>query len=260
MQIQPNQSPMTAPTPAAAPQAQASEAPTELSRRSTEIVDKLITSGALTSGIGKMGGDSELVIDVSDPNTVRIRKTGPGVFEKAASGAQQMIGVAANEVALLAKTDPSFAFKEAALGVKTQVYNGLPKAIQTAADVGFLPLLRVVGLALDVKKFLDTRKKPEATKLDKVVDTGHLVTDVAGLVGAVAMSVPAMGPVATPLTIVGLTGDVGAYAYHILDYAKTRGAAYLAAKKAKEEAQQQPAPQPPPQTVPQPSNPVTLTA
>ncbi len=256
MQIQPSQPSLTTATPGVAPQAPSVSS--ETSKKSTEIVDKLITSGALT-GIGKLGGDSELLIDVSDPNTVRIRKSGPSLFDKVASGTQQMIGVAANEVSMLAKTDPSFAFKEAALGVKTQVYNGLPKAIQTAADVGFLPLLRVVGLALDFKKWLDTRKNPESTKLDKVVDTTHLATDVAGLVGAVAMSVPAMGPLATPLTIVGLTGDVGAYAYHILDYARTRGAAYIAAKKAREEAQAPPPP-PPPQPVPQPSNPVTLTA
>lgn len=220
------------------------------------IVDKIITSQAFSDSVmGKMSHGSEVTIEVGDKQVIRIKSDGPGLMERFAVGTKAVVGSAASEVSGVVKSDPAFAFKEAALGVKSQVYTGLPSEIQKAADVGFLPMLRVVTLALDFKKFMDTRKNPESSKMDKVVDGGHLVTDVAGVAGAVAFSVPALGPLAVPLTVVGLTGDVAAFTYHILDYIKERGAAYAESKKQKEE--QPPAP-PAPQQPPSPP-PTTLT-
>lgn len=244
MQIPANQPPATPTKPAPA-----QPAPSAPSERGNEIVDKLITSGALGGSIGKLSPGQELTIEVGNSEVIRIRNSGPGALERFATGTRAAVGAFANEASGLVKSDPAFAFKETALGVKSQVYNGLPTAVQQAADIGFLPMLRVVTMAMDFKKFMDTRKNPEATKMDKVVDGGHLVTDAAGLAGAIAMSVPAMGPVAMPLTIVGLTGDVAAFTYHILDYVRERGAEYMAQKRAREDA---PAPVPTPAPTPAP--------
>lgn len=222
--------------------------------RANEIVDRLVASEAFNNNlIGKMGRGNEVTIEIGDREVIRIKSDGPGALERFAVGTRAAVGAFASEASGLVKSDPAFAFKETALGVKSQVYSGLPSDIQKAADIGFLPMLRVVTMALDFKKFMDTRKNPEATKMDKAVDGGHLVTDAIGLAGAVAMSVPGLGALATPLTIVGLTGDVAAFTYHILDYVKQRGAEYLASRK---EAQQQPpAPTPTPTPAPTPAPP-----
>lgn len=248
--------PATPPARNAAPPAAQAPPPED---RASEIVDRLVASEAFNNNlVGKLGRGNEVTIEIGDREVIRIKSEGPGLLERFAVGTRAAVGALASEASGLVKADPAFAFKETALGVKSQVYSGLPSEIQKAADIGFLPMLRVVTLAMDFKKFMDTRKNPDATKMDKVVDGGHLVTDVAGIAGAVAMSVPAMGPVAMPLTIVGLTGDVAAFTYHIMDYVKQRGEEYLASKRAKEAQQQPPAPQPAP--TPAPAAPTTILA
>lgn len=226
-------------------------APPAPAEPSQDLVDKLVSSEAFTAGlIGKMNRGQEVTVEVGDKQIIRIKSDGPSLMERFAVGTRAAVGALASEASGLVKADPAFAFKETALGVKSQVYSGLPAEIQQAADIGFLPMLRVVTMAMDFKKFMDTRKNPEATKFDKIVDGGHLVTDAAGIVGAVAFSVPAMTALATPLTIVGLTGDVAAFTYHIMDYVRTRGAEYMATKHAKEQAPQAPQiPQAPPTTL-----------
>lgn len=246
--------PATAPAKPAAPKAAQTPPAGPPASRADEIVDRLVASEAFNNNlIGKMGRGNEVTIEIGDKEVIRIKSDGPGLLERFAVGTRAAVGALASEASGIVKADPAFAFKETALGVKSQVYSGLPGEIQKAADIGFLPMLRVVTMAMDFKKFMDTRKNPEATRMDKVVDTGHLVTDAAGIVGAVAMSVPAMGPLAMPLTIVGLTGDVAAFTYHIMDYVKQRGEEYLASKREKEQQQQPPAPQPAPTPAPPPT-------
>jgi hypothetical protein len=215
-----------------------------------KIVDKLVSSPAFNERVlKKMAKGEEVTIEVNGAPVVKIKAEGPGIMQRFIQGTKDFISYGAEEVSGIIQADPAFAFKEAALGVKSQVYNGLPSNVQEIAEVAFLPMLRIVALALDVKKFFDTRNKlaaGEATRLDKFVDGAHIATDVAGVVGAVAFHVPSITPLAMPLTAVGLAGDIAAYSYHVLQYLRERGAVGAREGEAKEHKPPAPAPTPAP--------------
>ncbi len=174
--------------------------------------------------VNRMGKDGETVITVEGKEMVKISRSGPSLAEKITKGSQMFITAAAEEASKIVQADPAFAFKESALGVKGQVYNGLPKDVQTVADGWFLPMLRVVALMLDVKKLQTTLSNKDAATTDKIVDGVHVATDVVGLVGAVGPKLlPALAPIAPTLTAIGLAGDIAAYSYHVLNYLKERG-------------------------------------
>lgn len=209
-----------------------------------QIVDRIVSSEAFNNKVlSKMGRGEEITIKVEN-GEVTIRSDGPSLAQKFVDGSRRILSFGADEAAGIIQADPAFAFKEAALVAKNRVAQGLPPEVSPLVEKGFLPMIRLAALALDVKKFLDTRKNPDASKLDKAVDGAHVVTDLAGVGGAVAFSVPALGALAVPLTIVGFAGDVGAYSYHILQYLRERGKVH---SKEKDDAAIQPVPPQPPQ-------------
>ncbi|MEW6282358.1 MAG: hypothetical protein AB1758_27370, partial [Candidatus Eremiobacterota bacterium] len=174
--------------------------------------------------MGGMGKGDQVTIVVNGQETLTIKSEGPSLAQRVINGTQMFITAAADEASQLVKADPAFAFKEAALGVKTQVYTGLPREVQTFADSAFLPMLRVAALVLDTKKFLDARANKDAALIDKIVDGAHVATDVVGLVGALGDKfIPALGPMSGTLTAIGLAGDIAAYSYHVLAYLRERG-------------------------------------
>ncbi len=174
---------------------------------------------------GKIGGNgSELTITVDGEQVLKVSKQGPSLAERTIRGGQLFISAAAEEASKLVQADPAFAFKESALGVKTQVYAGLPREVQNVADKAFLPMLRVVALLLDANKLRGTLANKDAPLTDKIVDGVHVATDMVGLVGALGDKlVPALAGVAPTFTAIGLAGDIAAYSYHVLSYLKERG-------------------------------------
>jgi len=180
------------------------------------------TVAAIVSGSMKNG---ETVTIKSDGQVVlEIKKEGLTKLDKFAAFASDTIKATAAEVSNVVSQDPSFAFKEAALLVKDQVYSGVPAEFTSYAEQAFLPMIRVVAIALDVKKAIDTYKSERASKTDRMIDGGHLLTDVAGLAGAISFAIPGVsGAVRVGLTAAGLVGDVAAYGYHVMKYFRERG-------------------------------------
>lgn len=190
------------------------------------LVENILSSPELARQLaGRMGkGHGQTVIEVDGRQVIKIENTGPTLMERAIRGSQMMITAAAEEASKVVQADPAFAFKESALGVKTQVYNGLGKDVQTVADTAFLPMLRTVALLLDVKKLHDVLGNKDAPVIDKLVDGTHVLTDVVGLVGALGDKlVPGLAPFSPTMTAIGLAGDIAAYSYHVLAYLKERG-------------------------------------
>lgn len=188
------------------------------------ILDNLTSNPEFTRKVvGDLKSGDKVTIVLDGQEILKIESEGPGVAQRFISASQEFITAAADEASQLVKADPAFAFKESALGVKTQVYAGLPREVQGFADKAFLPMLRTAALLLDTKKFLDTRANKDAELTDKLVDGAHVVTDVVGLVGSLSPFLPFLGPVAGTLTAVGLAGDIAAYSYHVLAYLKQRG-------------------------------------
>lgn len=208
-----------APPPSAPPTGQPADGPEPTQ------VERMLDSSTIANLVGKQMKSGETVTIKSDGQTVlEIHKDGVSVYDNIKRFAGDTFHASSAEVSNIVGQDPAFAFKESALAVKGQVFSGIPQEFQDLAEKGFLPMIRVVALALDGRKAVDTFKNHDATKIDKLVDGGHLLTDVAGLGGAVAFAIPAVGAqVATYLTVAGLVGDVAAYGYHVMKYFHDRG-------------------------------------
>ena len=187
--------------------------------------DHILDSSTITALIGSGLKSGETVTISSNGETVlQIRKEGVSTFEHMKVIASDAFKVTASEVSNIVAQDPAFAFKESALAVKDQVFRGVPTEFSGVAEQAFLPMVRVVAIALDTKKAVATWKHEASTKIDKFVDSAHLVTDVAGLGGAVGQVIPGVGTsVATALTVAGLVGDIAAYGYHVMKYFLERG-------------------------------------
>jgi hypothetical protein len=189
-------------------------------------VERLLDSTTVAQIVGSKMRSGETVTISSDGQVVlQVRKQGMTAYDKFKAFAGDTFSVSAAEVSNVVSQDPAFAFKESALGVQTQVFQGIPQNFQDLAQKSFLPVVRVVALALDSKKAYDTMTSKTSTMVDKFIDGGHVVTDIAGVAGAVAFAVPSIGAnVATWLTVAGLLGDIAAYGYHVMKYFKDRGA------------------------------------
>ncbi|MEW6279200.1 MAG: hypothetical protein AB1758_11285, partial [Candidatus Eremiobacterota bacterium] len=235
------------------PQAQASQGQNQQAKAGENqdaaavILNNLTSSPEFTKKVlGKLGQGDSVTITVNGDQVLQIKNEGPGVMQKFIKGTQMFITAAAEEAANLVQADPAFAFKEAAMGVKTQVYNGLPSGAADFAENAFLPMLRIAALTLDAKKAMDTWKNKDADQVTKIIDTAHVVTDVVGVVGALGDKfIPALGGVSGTLTAIGLAGDIAAYSYHVLSYLRERGQVNYGDDKQAQPAPQ-PAPAPPP--------------
>lgn len=190
------------------------------------VAERLLDSNTVAQLVGsKMKAGDTVTISAGGETVLEIKKDSVSALDKFKSLATDTLKAASYEVSNIIAQDPAFAFKTSALGVREQVMQGVPAELQGYAEKGFLPMIRVVALALDTKKSVATFKSSEASALDKFVDGGHVVTDIAGLGGAVAAAIPAIGTgVATALTVTGLMGDVAAYGYHVMKYFADRGA------------------------------------
>lgn len=207
------------PTPPPPPPPPAEEGPAD------KVLENILSSPEFSNKLAsRMASSGTTVIEVDGRQVIKIESSAPSLMEKMVQGSQMFITAAAEEASKVVQADPAFAFKESALGVKTQVYSGLPKGVQDVAETAFLPMLRTVALVLDTKKAMDTFKNKDAPLVDRVVDGAHVATDVVGLVGALGDKfIPALAPFAPAMTAIGLAGDIAAYSYHVLAYLKERG-------------------------------------
>lgn len=217
-----------------------------------QIVKDLTSSPEFTKRAMNIGRNQELTIQVNDADVIKIRNEGPSLTQRFLDGTNKIFTSATSEAARIVEADPAFAFKNAALGVRQQVESGLPREAASTLNDAFLPMLRVAMLALDSKKAIDTFKNKDSSLLDRGVDAGHVVTDVAGLVGALGKSYFGMNEqLANTLTAVGLAGDVLAYSIHVLAYLKERGQVNLVENSELKPPTNPPSPPNPPQGPPE---------
>jgi hypothetical protein len=211
------------------PPAAADEKPQEdtvtFSKPGTKNTGRLLDASAVAASVGSgLKGGETITITAEGKVVLEIKKEGFSALDRFRAVTVDAIRATTAEVSNVVSQDPSFAFKEAALLVKGPVFSGIPTEYTALADQAFLPMLRVVSIALDLKKAHDTWKDERSTRTDKAIDGGHLVTDVLGLGGAVAAALPGIGPaVSTTLQAIGLIGDVAAYGYHVMKYFRERG-------------------------------------
>lgn len=168
-------------------------------------------------------GDHMTITDARG-GTVEITKEKVSNWATVKLAARDFTNNASATVSNVVAQDPAFAFKEAAVLVQTQVFNGLPDSLTSVASQGFLPMVRVVSLGLDLKKASEIWKDKDAEKMDLAIAGAHLATDIAGVGGAVGLVFPVFGHgIAFGLTAIALMGDMAAYGYHIMKFFHDRG-------------------------------------
>ena len=129
------------------------------------------------------------------------------------------------EVVRLMNADPAFGFLSFAKVSKESIDKLVPKGTLGDVDKMILPALRGVMLASDTKRAMSTFKNKDATTFEKVVDAGHVATDVIGMVGEVGkfgVYAP-LTNIAPALATVGYVGDVVAVGLHAMGYLSERG-------------------------------------
>lgn len=189
----------------------------------TEQAQELIDTAAVAAAVGKDLKNGESVTFTADGRTVlQVKKQGERGITSFADFTADAIRAAAAETSNVIAQDPSFAFKEAALLVKTPVYSGVDPTLTGLAEQAFLPMIRVVGMVIDASKAVETWHSNRAHKMDRAVDTAHVGTDFAGVGGAVLSGIPGCHAVGFALTCAGIVGDVASYGYHVMKYFRDR--------------------------------------
>lgn len=225
--------------------AQAPSQETQQDKLAAQIVDSIVSSPEFTKqAMRRVGRGDTLKIEANGQEIVKITSDGPSIAQRMIKGAQLGITAAAAEVAQLVESDPAMSFRVAAMGVKTQVFNGVDAGLQEVAEKAFLPMMRGAALALDSKKCIDIFRNKDASTVDKIIEGVHVGTDVVGLVGALSYHVipfEAFKNNAGLLTAIGFAGDIMSYSYRALQYLKERGQVASVAEKS----EQPPTPPPP---------------
>lgn len=180
------------------------------------------------------------VVDVNGTPTVEVKKEGESNWDRFTKAAKDLGGAAILEVEEAVNTDPAFIFRETVETIKDSVVQGAPEAVATNAIKGLYPGVRAGVLAADIYKAWRTLKDPNAGLASKILDVGHCVTDVGGLVAAAAPFIGLAVPGAAALAAIAYTADIIVAGFHALGYTGKKAKqirAWLKKKQAEKENQ-----------------------
>ena len=188
---------------------------------------------------------------VGKDEVATISKEGMSNWDRMGKAARDVGRQAVSLTSDAIQNDPSFMFREAVETVKRPLSNGAPEVIQDLAITkGLYPGIRAGVLYLDIRKAWKTLKAPESTRMDKIVDVGHCLTDLGGLVGVAAPLVGLAIPGANILAAASIVGDIVSFGYHAIRYVMNKNEANKK-KIAQEQAAKQESLKPQNQAVPQ---------
>lgn len=137
------------------------------------------------------------------------------------------------------QADPAFVFRETVETVKHSITRGAPEAVTASTMAGLYPGVRAGVLALDVYKAWKTLKDPNSSLPEKIIDVGHVITDIGGLASAAAPLFGIALPGAAALAAIAYTVDIIAFGFHSIGYSKKK-AVQLKQRKAAKEAAKEP--------------------
>lgn len=121
--------------------------------------------------------------------------------------------------------DPSFTLREAVEIAKRRIQETNLEGLKDMTLNGLVPAVRAVALALDVMQARRTFSHPEAGFVDKVIDGGHVITDIMGVLGSLTGLVPALSaiPGVQHFVTTAVTADIVAFGYHLLRWFRKTG-------------------------------------
>lgn len=203
----------------------------------------------MSSELAAMGRDlkpgDRIVVRVEGQAIAEVVKEGPDrwtsfktMVTDTAQGAIRAANTAIQE-------DPSFTFREAIEVARQRVEKTDLEGMKDVTLKGLVPAARGIALMLDIYRAKKTFDNPESTFIDKFIDGGHVVTDVAGVIGALPAVLPALKavPGVNGFLMAAVIGDIVAFGYHFLRwFQKTGNRPFGGEKKEEQPAPTQPAP------------------
>lgn len=177
---------------------------------------------ALMGASGNLRVGEKVTISL-EGDKVTISKEGPDTWDRIKSAASDTARGAFRLARGVVEQDPSFAFRESLEVAKNSVERMTPTHLTEVIGKGLYPCMRVVLTAIDVHKAVKTTREGASTMLaDKLVDYGHIATDVAGLAAIGGPLIPALaripGSWTTYLAGAAIIGDIIAGAWHALRF------------------------------------------
>lgn len=224
--------------------------------QSTEEVKPMDTV-ALTQAMAGLGQNlqvgEKVTLRVGKDAVAEVVKEGRSNWDRFADGVGRMGKATMMEAHEMIETDPAFTFREGVETVKNSLTQAAPEPVRNLALQGLYPGVRAGVFALDLYKAWKTLKDPNAGLAQKILDVGHCVTDLGGLVAAAAPLFGLAIPGANVIAAVAYTADIVCFAFHGLGYFGKKVQRWKANQAAKESEQQQQ--QPKPSQTPEPPKP-----
>ncbi len=213
---------------------------------------------ALTQAMAGLGQGlnvgEKTTLKIGKDVTAEVSKEGQSNWDRFADGMGRIGKATIMEAQEMIETDPAFAFREGVETVKDTLTQAAPESVRGLAIQGLYPGVRAGVFALDIYKAWKTLKDPNAGLAEKILNVGHCVTDLGGLVAAAAPLVGLAIPGANIIAAVAYTADIISFAFHGVGYFGKKVRRWRE-KKAAEEAQQQ---QPKPSQIPENQKPETV--
>ena len=210
--------------------------------QSTGSDTKPMDTVAITQAMAGLGQNLEVgekvTLKVGKEAVAEVVKEGESNWDRFANGVGRMGKATMMEAQELIETDPAFAFREGVETVKDTLTQAAPEPVRNLAISGLYPGVRAGVFALDVYKAWRTFKDPNAGLAEKIINTGHCITDLGGLVAAAAPLVGLAIPGANIIAAVAYTADIISFAFHGLGYFGNKVRKWRANKAAKEEENQ----------------------
>lgn len=146
---------------------------------------------------------------------MNIRKTGHAL----ATGTMFVL----SEAGEAAKNDPALAMRMAATSLTDTLLNKVNTPIKDSFAETVVPVVRGGILALNAVRCAQTFKSVESTGLDKFMDAGRVISDVAGFAGGImALASPAHAALGRSLMGFSYAVDAVSHAYRGLGHAGKR--------------------------------------
>ncbi|MCE1248440.1 MAG: hypothetical protein LWY06_17510 [Firmicutes bacterium] len=196
--------------------------PTESSQQSaggeTTNVDSLALSQAMAGLGSNLSVGERVTLTIGKDTVAKVEKVGESNWDRMGSAISRLGQATVMEANEAIKSDPAFAFRETVETVKDTLTQAAPEPVKGLAIAGLYPGVRAGVLALDIYKAWSSLKDPNAGMAEKIINVGHCLTDVGGLVAAAAPLVGIAVPGGAVLAAVAYTADIIVFGFHTLGY------------------------------------------
>lgn len=144
--------------------------------------------------------------------TLNAKNNEGGQLKKEAEFQPNFIGKAFDDIKYIGRSivskDKGYAFRQSVDFIKDLMLKDAPENVAKIVSPKICVVTRFIQTVLDAQLAYQTWQNPESTIMDKVIDTGHVLTDICGIAGIFMPGIPL-------LTAVAYLGDIGAVGYHL---------------------------------------------